>query len=263
MVQTESLNSTLKATVFNPKMWSILTVLIAWGVLALFTPPRILPSPYVVFSQLLKITMAGEAAYHMSYTLMRIALGFTITMFIGIAMGIAMGLAKYWESFLGVYVSIGLTIPSLTWAILGVMWFGMTEMTPVFGTFMIVFPYVAINIWEGVKSVQKDLVDMARSFGKSRREIITKVLFPSLMPFLFASVRYAFAMSWKIVVIAEMFVASQGVGYMIYVEYAHFSVRGILSWVLLFTIFMFIMEYGVFRVLEKRALAWRPELVLG
>jgi len=237
-------------------------VLIMWQILSLFMPPRILPSPSAVFGYLWDLAMDGEILGHMVPSLGRIIGGFVLSMMVGAAIGIVMGLRRYWESFFSMYVSIALVMPSLTWAILGVMWFGMTEWTIVFGTLMITFPYVSLNVWEGVKSAPKDLVEMARSFRKGKSEIILRVFFPSLTPFLLAAVRYGFAMSWKIVVIAEMFVASEGVGYMIYLNYAHFSVKGILAWVLLFTILMIALEYGLFRVIERKALAWRPELVL-
>ena len=139
---------------------------------------------------------------------------------------------------------------------------GHKPLTPVFATAMIVFPYVAINFWEGVKDVEKDLVDMGRAFDVRKTRIIRHVYIPSIMPFTLAAARIGFSISWKIVIVGEVFGASNGIGYMIYYWYHMFSMRLVLAWLLFFTVIMLLVEYFIFKMLERRLLAWRPQAIL-
>ena len=253
----------------HPRVMAILSVVALWYVSSwitwVLTETLTLPYPHVVAWEMVVETMFDDFRQflaHLGSSLLRIVIGFGISLIIGVPMGIIMGVRKYWEAFFSDYVVIGLTIPSLAWAIIGVLWFGIQPLTPIFATFMITFPYITINIWEGMKDVDKELVDMARAFGVRRGKIIRRIYIPSLMPFFFASVRFGFAVAWKIVIIAEVFGAENGIGYMISYWYHMFNMRQVLAWVMVFTILMFILEYGVIRPIERAVLAWRPEAKL-
>ena len=251
---------------FNPRIMSPLSVLGLWylssWITVLVTEEQILPYPHIVARVMVLETILEDVwkfFEHLGSSLLRIVIGFGISLIIGIPIGIVMGIRKYWEAFFGDYVVVGLTIPSLAWAIIGVLWFGIQPLTPIFATFMITFPYITINIWEGMKDVNKDLVDMARAFGVPRGKIIRRIYIPSLMPFFFASIRFGFAIAWKIVILAELFGAENGIGFMISYWYHMFNMRQVLAWVVIFTILMFALEYGVIRPLERKILSWRPE----
>jgi NitT/TauT family transport system permease protein len=127
---------------------------------------------------------------------------------------------------------------------------------------MIATPYVAVNIWGGVKDVEKDLVDMGRAFDVSKRRIIKNIYIPSLLPFVFAAIRIGFSVSWKLVVLAEVFGSSEGIGYMIFYWYQMFDMELVLAWVLLFAFIMFFVEYGIIRRWERRLFSWRREVTL-
>ncbi|MFQ5691640.1 MAG: ABC transporter permease [Nitrospinota bacterium] len=251
----------------HPRLMAFVTILAIWWLSSAVTNTlldlRVLPDPYTVFKVAVTDTIPDpEFLGHLGSTLLRILVGFTITLIIGMAIGIVMGVRPYWESFFSDFVVIGLTIPSLAWAVIGVLWFGIKPMTPVFATFMITFPFVTINIWEGMNDVDKELVDMGRAFGVRRKTIIREIYIPSLMPFFFAAIRFGFAVAWKIVILAEAFGSSNGIGYMIFQWYGLFNMRQVLAWVVIFTILMLVLEYGVIRVIERRVLSWRAQAVL-
>ena len=253
----------------HPRLMAFVAIIVLWWACSIVTSSLIglssvLPDPYVVMkSAVTEIIPDSEFPLHLRDTLLRIVVGFAITLVIGMAIGIVMGIRPYWESFFSDFVIIGLTIPSLAWAVIGVLWFGIKTLTPVFATFMITFPFITINIWEGMKDVDKDLVDMGRAFGVRRGTIIREIYVPSLMPFFFASLRFGFAVAWKIVILAEAFGASNGIGYMILQSYGLFNMRHVLAWVVIFTVLMLFLEYCVIRVIEKRVLSWRAQATLG
>lgn len=244
----------------HPKIMSPLSMLIGWQIISFYLPPHIIPPPLAVGEKLLNITISGELLEHLGITLYRILLGFAASMGVGIAIGLVMGIRRYWESFFMDYINIALAFPAIAWAVIATMWFGLTLASPTVATFLITFPYIAINIWEGVKAVDKSLVEMAHAFKIPRRDILLRIVLPSLIPFLFAAIRYGFAISWKIVTIAEMFAASSGIGYMIVYSYQNLSMTGAITWTFLFAIIIILVEYLIFKPAEKRVLKWRPEV---
>jgi ABC-type nitrate/sulfonate/bicarbonate transport system permease component len=253
----------LKATILHPKVMGIVWLLALWEAASLITPENLLPPPHVVVREVVfRVILKEGFLTHVGATCVRILVGFAISFAIGMGMGLMMGVRKFWENFFSGYVIIGLTIPSLAWAVIGVLWFGLKALTPVFATVMIVYPYVAANFWSGVKAVDKDLVDMAQAFDVGRKRIIRHIYIPSLLPHTLAAARIGFSISWKIVIVGEVFGSSQGIGYMIYYWYHMFNMRLVLAWLLLFTVVMLILEYLVFKRLERHFLGWRPQAML-
>ena len=254
---------TLLVKIFRPRTLGLVSVIVVWQITSLVSPEDTLASPYLVFRAVIFEVILRERFFlHVGATLLRIIVGFGIAFSIGASMGVLMGTMKYWEKFFSDYVTVGLTIPSLAGAVIGVLWLGIRFLTPSFSVVMVATPYVAVNIWEGVKDVNKDLVDMGRAFDVSRRRIIKNIYIPSLLPFVFAAARIGFSVSWKLVVLAEVFGSDEGIGYMIFYWYQMFDMELVLAWVLLFAFIMFYIEYGIIRRLQRRFLGWRPEVIL-
>jgi NitT/TauT family transport system permease protein len=159
-------------------------------------------------------------------------------------------------------VLVGLTIPGLCWAVLAVMWFGITEMAPVFAIVVVVLPMLTLNMWQGTKSLDRDLVEMAHVFRASRRALLRDVVLPQLLPFCLAGARLGFALGWKVVVLSEMFGLSSGVGYMINRSFSSYSMDDVLAWTAGFTLVMFAFEYAVMLPIERRLTRWRPAVSL-
>ncbi|MFC1863464.1 ABC transporter permease [Thermodesulfobacteriota bacterium] len=248
---------------FRGRTLGIASIIIIWQLVSMFSPEDTLPTPYVVFKVLIfNVILEKKFFLHVGATLLRIIIGFCIASAIGFGMGVLMGITRYWEKFFLDYVTVGLTLPTLTWAIIGVLWFGIHPLTPTFSAVLIAFPYVAVNIWAGIKDVDKELIEMGRAFDAPKRRIIWHVYFPSLLPFIFAAIRIGISVSWKIVVLAEVFGSSEGIGYMIFYWYQMFDMESVLAWVLVFVFIMLILEYGILKRLERRLLIWRPQAIL-
>jgi NitT/TauT family transport system permease protein len=173
-----------------------------------------------------------------------------------------MGMRRRIEQFLDLYVLIGLTIPGLAWSVLAVMWFGISEAAPVFSIVMVCVPMLAVNMWQGTKAIDKQLLEMAQAFHITRGRVIVGIIAPHLAPYLLAATRFGFGLGWKVVVLSEIFGMSNGIGYMINRSFARFSMIDVLAWTFGFTIIMFLLEYGVLQPLERYILRWRPKFTL-
>ncbi len=244
----------------RPAVWllSVGSILALWAVIAALFPPTLLPGPVAVGRRLVELMVRGDFWLHLRATIQRVVLGFGIAFVVSVGAGVLMGARRLVESLFEAYVLVGLTIPGLCWAVLAVMWFGITEAAPVFAIVVVVLPMLTLNMWQGTKSLDRDLIEMARVFRASRAALLRDVVLPQLLPFCLAGARLGFALGWKVVVLSEMFGLSSGVGYMINRSFSAYSMDDVLAWTVGFTLVMFVVEYAVMLPLERRLVRWRP-----
>lgn len=241
------------------RLLSALMLLAVWQVTAMFFPPSYLPGPVLVFEEMGRIAASGEFFIHMFWTLERVLVGLFISFLVALVVGVMMGLSDFWETYLDAPVLVGLAIPGLAWAVIGLMLFGLSEVTQIFAIFMVVTPILAVNIWEGTKALDRKLIEMGLVFKATRPMIIRSIVLPQLIPYSLAAVRFGLALAWKTVVIAETFGATSGIGYKIIESRELLSMRGVLAWTLSFTLVMLALEFGVLKAIESRLTAWRPK----
>jgi len=243
---------------------SIVILVLVWSATAhAFDLTDTISSPGLVAASAYELLLSGDWIVHFSATIRRVAYGFVLTIVVGTVLGVSMGISDFWEAALQDYVTIGLALPSLFAAVFAAMWFGISDVTPMVAGAAIAFPFLTQNVYEGVKNIDYRLLEMSSAFGVSRRRVVWRVVFQSVLPQWFAGARYAFAICWKITTLAELVAASNGIGYMIEFELNKFSLTGVLTWTLLFTILMVFIEYGVFQQIEKRVFAWRESAQIG
>ena len=117
---------------FHMRLASMVTLVACWWIASRFTPPEVLPSPFLIARTMLRIlTEAGpegnSAFFHIGITFLRIAIAFVAAMLAGIAVGLAMGLRKTVEHSLMSLIPLFLTIPTILMVFLAVLWFGFSE----------------------------------------------------------------------------------------------------------------------------------------
>jgi NitT/TauT family transport system permease protein len=190
-------------------------------------------------------------------TIMRLGYGFALALLIGFPVGYLMGTSRYWRAFFHDMVMVAGSIPGITYAVMALVVLGISVLGPVVAVGLVSMPFVAINVAEGLDSVDRRLVQMSDAFGRSRSDVVRHVLVPSAAPFAFAGVRLSFALAWKVEQLTEVFGSSSGVGFQIRREFEDFSIPGTLAWVLLFIIFMLLLERFVLVRLERYLFRWR------
>jgi NitT/TauT family transport system permease protein len=242
---------------------SVVALLLLWWIAAkLMHDPDVLPSPAAI-----AVTIAEDfvdpgptghsATFHVALTLARIFAAFAASMLAGIAIGLAMGRNRVVEGALLAVIPLMLTMPTILMVFLAVMWFGFSEAGGLVAVMAVVTPYVAVNIFEGAKAMDKSLIDMGVAFKAQHSLLIRKVYLPQLMPYIFSAFRYAFGMTWKIVALAETFGLKFGIGYMFFFWFEQFNMVQVLAWIVMFVVLMLVLEHGLFARLESRAFAWR------
>jgi NitT/TauT family transport system permease protein len=234
--------------------------LLVWTLLsALIFGPFTLPPPSRIGSVMWEIVRSGQFTHHFVPTILRLAYGFGLALLIGFPVGYLMGTSRWWRAFFHDMTMVAGSIPGITYAVLALVVFGISILGPILSVGLVSMPYVAINVAEGLDSVDRRLVQMSDAYGRRRAAIVRNVLIPSVAPFAFAGVRLSFALAWKVEQLTEVFGSSSGVGFQIRHEFEDFSIPGMLAWVLLFVIFMILVERFVLAKLERYLFRWRLE----
>lgn len=235
-----------------------LLFLVAWQLIVPLIPSRILPMPAEVLEAMVEQLRDGTMIENFSVSLARLAIGLAFAIGVGGVLGLAMGLSERVEALLHDFVVVGLTFPYLIWGLLVAMWFGFEGQGPVIVVFIAALPYVMLNIAEGVRDVSKELRDMAAAYDVPRGREMRHLIVPSLMPFLFASLRYGLANGWKGLVLAEVFAATSGAGWAIAEMRDYGNFAGVVGFALYFAAFSIVIERLVFGRLSRWVFRWRP-----
>lgn len=243
---------------FSLRAGSIFTLILSWWILSLFFPPTLIPKPSDTFAEVLAIISTGNFFEEMGSTLRRVLVGFGLAMIVSIPLGILMGTLRSLESFFEPPVILGLTMPGLIWAVLMIMFFGLNETSAYAAVAITIMPMLAISIWQGTKSIDKDLIDMSTAFHASPLSKIVDVILPQLISHILAAIRYGLGLAWKVVVVVEMFGLSNGVGYQVVRGFNVFSMRTVLAWAISFLVVMIVIEFGMIGWLERAVTRWRP-----
>jgi NitT/TauT family transport system permease protein len=236
----------------------VLALLVLWEVVSLFMKPTILPSPIAVIGQLGQLLVEPDTYPQLGITMLRVVLGMALGVVSGIIAGLLMGLSKLGEDLLDTWVLILFTIPAVVYGILCILWFGLNDVAAVIAIAVGSMPSIAINIWQGTKAIDRDLIHMAQAFRFSRSTVLVKVVLPQLIPYILAALRYGLGIAWKIVTVVELIGLSSGVGYMLNYWFGNFSMIQVLAWTLLFTITLLIIEFAIIKPIEGRLTRWRP-----
>lgn len=239
---------------------SILTLLFIWWVLTLIFPPTLVPKPWDTFAEVGAIVNSGDLVVEMGNTLRRVIVGFFLAMLVSIPLGIFMGTLRSLESFFEPPVILGLTMPGLIWAVLAIMFFGLTETSAYAAVAITIMPMLTISIWQGTKSIDKDLIDMSTVFHAGPWSKVVDVILPQLVSHILAAIRYGLGLAWKVVVVVEMFGFSNGVGYRVVRGFNTFSMKAVLAWTITFLVAMIVIEFGMIGWLERKVTRWRPRV---
>lgn len=195
---------------------SHLTVLVVWELLSDFVvPPQFLPPPSAIARAFWSTTVSGELPRQLWQTMTVLTLGFGASIVTGMAVGIAMGLFPTLRRVLDPYVNAFNAMPTVALVPLVIIWLGLGFQAKVFLTWLVaVFP-VIINAQTGVANVSPAYIETARAFGCNQWQIFRRVILHAAVPFFIAGIRVGLGRALVGVVVAEMFTALAGLGYMV------------------------------------------------
>jgi len=244
------------------RLLSLLLFLATWQVVVPLLPTTLVPTladtASFMWDEVRGETLAPMNLYQtFSISIQRLFVGFGVALAVGAPIGVAMGMSRAVNAALHDFAVVGLAVPSLMWALVTAMWFGLGWIAPVVTVFLAATPFVVVNVAEGVRDVPRPLLDAATSYQVPRLRVIRHLVLPSLAPFFFASLRYGLANGWKGLVLAEVWASTNGAGWTIRFWYDAHRAHGVVGYALFFLLFALVLERLVFGRLAAWAFRWR------
>jgi len=177
--------------------------------------PFVLPAPETVGARLVRAWTDGTMAPHAATTLTEIALGFVAGAGAAIVVGYALARSRLAERLFSPYIVAAQSTPILALAPLFVLWFGSGLLSKVIMCAVIVFFPVAVATMVGIRQVNRDLLEMSRSFRASRRQVLLGIEIPGALPSIFGGLRVGVTLAVIGAVIAEWSGAESGLGLLV------------------------------------------------
>lgn len=194
----------------------IVAAVAGWWVLSQRMPEFIMPGPAAVGAQIWALFTDPIYIGHVAASTLRVVIAVLIALLLGTALAFLPRWLPVTELIVHERIKPLLnSFPSVGWAILAVIWFGPSHGTIVFIMVMILTPFCLVNVSEGLKELDADLLEMARSFTRRPVVILFKVTLPLLMPYFISALRIAYGVGWKIALVAELFGTSSGLGFLL------------------------------------------------
>ncbi|MFA9560115.1 ABC transporter permease [Evansella sp. AB-rgal1] len=247
--------STVRRLLFFTALITIWEIIYRVNLDLQFWSTRLFPSPLLSVEQLyIGFFETGILAVALTESIQRIAIGFSLAVFIGATLGILIGVSKIADETLGTLVIALQSVPSIVWLPLAlVMFHG--------GPGAIIFVVVLGGTWPmtmnmrmGIKNVQPILVRAARTMGYNRSELIWKVMIPASIPSAITGARLAWAFAWRALMAAEL-IGRGGLGRTLMDARDFFNMELVIAIMIIISVIGLIMEYFVFSKIEKRVLA--------
>lgn len=192
---------------------SIFILLLIWQISSFFLSSLILPSPMETIKVFLMLVSKKDFWVDIVVSFGRGLLGFFLAILIGTPLGFLMGIKEELEAFFHPLLVLTQTTPTISWLILGWLWFGTGDgAAAIFIIFIIVIPFIIVNVMKGTKQVDKSLMEMAEVFNFSLKKKVFHIYIPQIFPYFMAGCSIASGLTWKGVAMAELLTARTGIG---------------------------------------------------
>ena len=232
-------------------------VLAIWEAIALWAvDPFWVGQPSQIAGRLWQIAISGELWRHAWTTLLEAGLGLFMAFAIGVPLGILMARFKYGSVVAEPYVMALYSMPRVALGPLFIMWFGIDLFSKVMMVFSIVVFIFILNIHEGLKTVDKDIVDLFRTMRAPSSYVTRTVLIPWIEPWILASMRLAIGAALIGAIVGELVGASQGLGWYIEQSAGRLDTTGVFAGLVALVVIAALANSLVGWV-ERRRLAWR------
>ncbi len=202
------------------RLASLIVVLGVWEIYGRSVNPILFTYPSAVAQAAVTIIGSGELWKYLSASLIVFVQGLALAIAVGIPLGVLMARFHLVDAVAEMYINALYALPTVAIVPLLVLWFGFDTLAKTVIVFLFtVFPII-LNTYQGVRNVEGNLLEVARSFCSSERRLWTDVVIPSALPYILVGLRLAVGRGLVGIVIADFYTAISGIGYLI-VQYAN------------------------------------------
>lgn len=215
------------------------------------------PLPSAIFATTWSWISSGYIFPHLVVTLEEAVLAFVIGAALGLFLGFLLARVRFLERLFDPFLQMFNALPRVVLAPIFLLWFGLGIWSKVAFGVTLVFFIVFFNTLEGVKSVERVLVDNARMLGAKEGHLLRHVFVPSALTWIFSSLHISVGFAITGAVVGEYLGASAGVGYAIAQAQGVFDTQGVFAGMFILMVVVLIVDVLVNR-LERYLLRWRP-----
>ena len=239
------------------KLLSVALALLLWQAGAvLLDLPLLLVPPLEVLKRLLTLVQEADFWRTLLFSFSRIVLGFAIAFALGCLLGVLSGKWPLLETLLWPYVITIKTVPVASFIILSLFFLSARRLST-FISFLMVFPVIYSNVLEGIRSTDRELLEMGQVFRIPWGRRLGYIYLPHLKPFLFSACSVALGMSWKSGVAAEVIgVASGSIGEKLYESKIYFMTEDLLAWTVVIVLVSVLFEKLFLRLMKTAFDRW-------
>ena len=230
-----------------------------WALVSISTASSI-PSPTETFKQ--AVVIFSDPFYrngpndqglgwNILMSLERVALGFGLAAAVGIPAGFAIGRFEFLSRMFNPLISLLRPVSPLAWLPIGLLVFKGADPAAIWTIFICSIWPMIINTAVGVQRVPQDYMNVARVLNLSEWKIVTKILFPSVLPYLLTGVRLAVGTAWLVIVAAEMLTGGTGIGFWLWDEWNNLKVEHIVIAIFVIGIVGLVLEFCMVRLARR------------
>ena len=227
-----------------------------WAIVSITTASNI-PSPYDTFQQ--AVVLFSDPFYrkgpndqgvgwNVLASLQRVALGFGLAALVGIPAGFVIGRFEFMGRMFNPLISLLRPVSPLAWLPIGLMVFKGANPAAIWTIFICSIWPMVINTAVGVQRVPQDYMNVARVLALSEWKIVTKILFPAVLPYMLTGVRLAVGTAWLVIVAAEMLTGGVGIGFWVWDEWNNLNVKNIIIAIFVIGIVGLMLEYALIKL---------------
>jgi nitrate/nitrite transport system permease protein len=239
-----------------PPLLGLALLIGLWAIVSASTAGRI-PTPLDTWTQ--AVTLFSDPFYrkgpndqgvgwNVLMSLERVAVGFGLAAAVGIPAGFAIGRFEFLSRMFNPLISLLRPVSPLAWLPIGLLVFKGANPAAIWTIFICSIWPMVINTAVGVQRVPSDYMNVARVLNLSEWKIVTKILFPSVLPYMLTGVRLAVGTAWLVIVAAEMLTGGVGIGFWVWDEWNNLNVKNIIIAIFVIGIVGLALEYALIKL---------------
>ena len=193
----------------------IVALLSVWEIAVDLHPGQILPGPISVAGGIVDLLQHGLLLRYVVASLFRVTWGFILAAVLAIPIGLTLGWYRRGEMAFNPLVQVFRPISPLAWIPIAILWFGVGDLSAIFLIFLGCFFPLLLTTINAVRSIPEVYVNAGRNFGLRPFDLVSRVLYPAVVPQLLIGLRISLGVAWLVVVAAEMIAVNSGLGFLI------------------------------------------------
>ena len=229
-----------------------------WALVSKSSPQ--LPGPTVVFQAAL--TLFADPFYrngpndqgigwNILSSLQRVGIGFGFAAVVGIPLGFILGRSKFLADMVNPIISLLRPVSPLAWLPIGLLVFKKADPAATYTIFICSIWPMIMNTAQGVQRVPQDYLNVARVLALSEWKVVTKILFPAVLPYILTGIRLSIGTAWLVIVAAEMLTGGVGIGFWVWDEWNNLKVEHIIIAIFVIGIVGLILEQSLILLAKK------------